>query len=92
VTTECDTVAETEGGRGGRCVAIEDEVQLENRESGERSVTGRGPHIDLSIPTTKSRGKKIKLRHIFVSAWVSVGLPSCLDRALAHRTCGFLAY
>ena len=28
---------------------------------------------------------------LFVSAWVSVGLPSCLDRALAHRTCGFLA-
>jgi hypothetical protein len=28
---------------------------------------------------------------LFVSAWVSVGLPSCLDRALAHHTCGFLA-
>jgi hypothetical protein len=24
-------------------------------------------------------------------AWVSVGLPSCLDRALANHTCGFLA-
>jgi hypothetical protein len=28
---------------------------------------------------------------LFVSAWVSVGLPSCLDRALARLTCGFLA-
>jgi hypothetical protein len=27
----------------------------------------------------------------FVSVWVSVGLPSCLDRALAHRNCGFLS-
>jgi hypothetical protein len=27
-----------------------------------------------------------------VSVWVSVGLSSCLDRALAHRTCGFLAF
>jgi hypothetical protein len=25
------------------------------------------------------------------SARVSVGLPSCLDRALVNRTCGFLA-
>ena len=30
------------------------------------------------------------LEPTFVSAWVSVGLPSCLDRALVHRTCGFL--
>jgi hypothetical protein len=27
---------------------------------------------------------------LLVSVWVSVGLPSCLDRALAHRTFGFL--
>jgi hypothetical protein len=25
-----------------------------------------------------------------LSVWVSVGLPSCLDRVLAHLTCGFL--
>ena len=39
----------------GHCGAIEDEVLLEKREAGERSVTGRGPLIVLSFPSTKSR-------------------------------------
>ncbi len=50
---ECDTEVETEDGLGGHCGAIEDEVLLEKRETGERSVTGRGPHIVLSLATTK---------------------------------------
>ena len=42
----------------------------------------------------KKKEKKqtfFSLRRVCVSAWVSVGLPSCLDRALAHRIRGFLA-
>jgi hypothetical protein len=39
--TEC-VEAESEGGLGGCCGAIEDGVLLGKREAGERSVTGRG--------------------------------------------------
>jgi hypothetical protein len=49
VPTECVTEAESEGGLGGCCGAIEDEVRLEKRGTGERSVTGRGPHMNFSI-------------------------------------------
>jgi hypothetical protein len=45
--TECDIEVHTEGGLGGHCGAIEDEVLLEKREAGERSVTGRGPTLFL---------------------------------------------
>ncbi len=51
--TECDTEIDTEGGwLGGHRSAVKDGVLLGKREAGERSVTGRGPHIFLSFGTT----------------------------------------
>ncbi len=50
----------TMGGLGGHCGAIEDEVLLEKREAGERSVTGRGPHISPPLPPKSERKEKQK--------------------------------
>ena len=50
--TECDTEVDTEGRLGGHCSAVKDGVLLGKREAGERSMTGRGPHIFLSFATT----------------------------------------
>jgi hypothetical protein len=36
------------GGGGARCGMIEDEVRVEERGAGKRSVTGRGPRRSLS--------------------------------------------
>jgi hypothetical protein len=57
VPTEFVTEAESEGGLGGCCDTIEDEVRLEKRGAGERSVTGRGPHMNLSICQPRGASK-----------------------------------
>ena len=64
VPTEC-VEAESEGGLGGCCGMIEDEVRVEERGAGKRSVTGRGPRRSLSScqprEVSKSGEKKGKV-------------------------------
>jgi len=72
--TECDIEVHTEGGLGGHCGAIEDEVLLEKRESGERSVTGRGPHIVPSSAIREAKEKRKGKRVITAGFSVFEGL------------------
>jgi hypothetical protein len=64
VPTEC-VEAESEGGLGGCCGMIEDEVRVEERGAGKRSVTGRGPRRSLSSCHPRGVSKSGKKRGSF---------------------------
>ena len=73
VPTEC-VEAESEGGLGGCCGMIEDEVRVEERGAGKRSVTGRGPRRSLSSCHPRGVSKSGKKKREFLTARISLFL------------------